>query len=142
MASSNLRTFMIALIVSAMMFIGLSNFLFGLGTSYGVTLDENLTGAYNTINNTLLPDVASTSEDMQNKLSNDEVSADGGEAGILISMFEVVKLPFSLIYTITTVITTVSVNLGIPGWFTTGIIAILFILVSTIVLSIVFRKDL
>ena len=134
-----IRNILVIFVISAMVISGFSIFLIDMAGINNVELDGNLTDLYGEMNGTLF-EASDTSDSMQSQLEDQEgASGTGGEILSTTKVLSVVTLPFDLLKSSTKAISIASKTIGVPTWFTVGIITILIILVSAIILSAITR---
>lgn len=137
MTASNLRTFLFVIIIIPAIVTMIAVVLFEGANNYGVDIDDNFTDTYDKINATVYTNYQE-SKDLQDKFS-DPISNEGGEAGVLASLWKIVQTPFNHLSIITTMLTDVAGLLSIPEWIIYTLIAIIITMLGMIILAIGLR---
>lgn len=129
------RQFVFGLIISMMVFMGLGSTFIEISSNYDVAIDGNVSNAITNLNDSLKNIESNFTVLGVNKLESDPLNSAGGEAGILISLWDIIKLPFKLLDMATEMFMTVARQWLLPNWFTLGIITLLTALVVFYILS-------
>ena len=134
----SLRDMLFTFIIISFIIVGMQVFIFGAMDRYGIIPDGNLTKMYNNVNATL-GESYSMSKDFQGRMDSDEVSFTGGEADVLGSLWTTLKLPFTMLSSIYTLIGTGCSLLGIPMWVYNTFITLVLITIGAIIITIALR---
>ena len=139
--ASTPRQLIIGILLASIVIMAMSSTLFEMADNYGVTLDGNFSEAYDALNDSMISIGEDYGEVGQQSLGNDEISADGGEAGVIISMYKVIKLPFVMVEVVSKLIVVISSAIGLPTYFVVGVTSILLVIIVLMILSAIVRKD-
>lgn len=141
MTTMNLRTFLIGVIGFLIIFGAFRYIAEDVMSINSITPDPNLTESYNNI--TAYNNVAynwSIGYQQQTEGAQQGLSDTGGEASVLRSVYGIIKLPFSFMSTASSIMTHTFNKLGLPSWVPRMLLAILMIVITSIILSIVTRS--
>lgn len=141
--STTLRTFILGFIIISFIFVILGATLNNYMADNDITPDSNLSKIYDDFNETLYVSSYVFGDELQNKTKTggEGLSSIGGEASVLKSMYKVIKIPFSLLSSMTTLLTTVSSLLDIPPFIFNPLLGIIMVVLSAIILAIIFRSS-
>lgn len=130
--ASVLRDVIIAFLLFGTVTTGLVIFMVGVYENYGVTIEPQFESVYNTINNT----VATNTEYSRNITDKIETSEGMTTTETFTgAIFQAIKLPFQVVQTATSVLTTLATMLGIPTWIIGVFITILMLMIAFAIIS-------
>lgn len=136
---ANLRSFLIAFILGTLTFTAMSFVGFSLFKDYGVSPDGNLTATYQYINSTNEYQYEQAKDMTEDVESLSGPASLGGEAGIVTSFLNTIRMPFRQMKAAQNITTVVGTTVGVPRWLYIPFIVILMIILSTIVIWLAFR---
>jgi hypothetical protein len=129
------KNLLTTVIIVGIITAGMAGLLTELTTNYNQPISNETS---NTLEN-----ITGSLDTMQSFSDSFQSGAEGAESSALDSlttMWAVIKLPFTTLSTIRSLITEVTVILGLPDWFTYSIIAIIVIVLSSIAIAILTRR--
>ena len=140
--AASLKNLLIMVVIGSMVAVGLFSFITGLGDYYGVTMDDENTEFLQNFSN-ILNSSYSDAQDIQKQIA-EEGSISGLTGAWMVSqaVVSVIKLPFTVVIpALGMVMRLTSSTLGIPIWFTTGMLSIAILIISFLIVQALFRKD-
>jgi hypothetical protein len=140
-----LRAFIIGIILISFTITIFSHYLYSYMGTNGITPDNNFSVVYSRVNaslgnNTQIGNEFMTTVNVPCTEPGLQCLSDtGGETSVLKLMYTSIKLPFSQLTELTTVMSLFATYIGVPGWVVNTVIAIIGVILATIIIYLVFR---
>lgn len=135
------KEIIITMLVVVGLGVGLFSFANDMLDEYDVEMDGNFSNTQDKLE-TALSGTSTVALDIQNAV--EEQGSLDVVSGVLILkdlVLEAIKLPFKLIGFATTLLTDISINLGLPSWALTVAIGFIVTVIVIAVFSAILRKD-
>ena len=139
--AATLRTFLIASLMVSIFAFGIYSFAAQLGEDYSIPPSSNLTDTKEKF------DVLYTkSVDVSTNMSKPTEQSGffkfvSGTVELTSDVYQIIKLPFKLVSAINNLFTEVENTLHLPDYFAEGLSAMLLVIITLIIISLVFRRD-
>lgn len=136
-----IRDYVIGIILFSLIVTGFVYFMQSETTYYGVELDSEFDDVYENINSSIGIDAGAGLGNNMSSIMEQGESVDLQSSNFIMETASALKLPFTALKNIWSLITIISNKIGVPAWLFTAIISIIATLLSFLVLRAVLRSD-
>lgn len=131
-----LTDILIGVIIVSMAALGMTSFLYEQSVNNGVTGVDM--GFNNTFNH--LSSMTNTTEDVKQSIETTSLTDIDGFSALFSGAFKILRLVLTSAFLPISIMTDIGTSIGLPYWFSTGITAILILLIAFAIANITFGR--